>query len=206
MDAYQNYQELSRHEKENVDYLIRSRAGVTTYAVVAIHGGGIEPGTIDIADAVAGNDHAFYAFKGLKEKGNAVLHISSNRFDEPECLKTAMNATIVISIHGHHSRNKIVYVGGLHTKLKRQIIDCLTRAGFRAEEVDEPGLRARMAENICNRCRCGQGVQLEISIGLRLKMFDHLTHRPSRRKTAVFHEFVSALRKALQSFSDVKNV
>jgi len=36
---------------------------------MAPHGGGIEPGTIDIADAIARSEYTFYAFQGIKKRG-----------------------------------------------------------------------------------------------------------------------------------------
>jgi phage replication-related protein YjqB (UPF0714/DUF867 family) len=62
---------------------------------MAPHGGGIEPGTIDIADNLAGCDYTFYAFKGLKKGGNNILHINNNTFDEPIALRVAQNADII---------------------------------------------------------------------------------------------------------------
>ena len=56
---------------------------------MAPHGGGIEPGTTEIAEAVAGHEHTFYSFSGVKARGNSVLHITSSRFDEPEGIAIA---------------------------------------------------------------------------------------------------------------------
>jgi phage replication-related protein YjqB (UPF0714/DUF867 family) len=46
-------------------------------AILAPHGGGIEPGTSELAEAVAGEGLSFYAFEGLKRSGNAVLHVGT---------------------------------------------------------------------------------------------------------------------------------
>lgn len=43
----------------------------------APHGGGIEPGTSEIADAIGGERGSFYTFGGLKSSGTADLHITS---------------------------------------------------------------------------------------------------------------------------------
>ena len=48
MDKYRNFQELKRHEKEGTDYEICARKGSSGIAVMAPHGGGIEPGTMDM--------------------------------------------------------------------------------------------------------------------------------------------------------------
>ena len=79
---------------------------------MAPHGGGIEPGTGDIADAVAGQHHSFYCFKGIKKQGNRVLHITSNRFDEPLAMTMVTNANWVLTIHGCRDVEPVVWVGG----------------------------------------------------------------------------------------------
>ena len=66
MSKYRTFRQLSACETEDIDYRIRCRPGRTGIAVVAIHGGGIEPGTSEIAEAVAGDRHSFYTFRGIK--------------------------------------------------------------------------------------------------------------------------------------------
>ncbi|MCA1601484.1 MAG: poly-gamma-glutamate hydrolase family protein [Acidobacteria bacterium] len=87
MDLYPSFTHLSRREREGRDYRIRWRTGDSGVAIVAPHGGGIERGTSEVADGIAGREHGFYAFEGLKSVGNHVLHLSSNRFDEPQALR-----------------------------------------------------------------------------------------------------------------------
>ena len=197
MDKYANYDDLKQHEKEGEDYVILLRENNSRIAVIATHGGGIEPGTVDIADGVASSEHTFYAFKGIKRKGNAVLHITSNKFDEPKGVRLAENADVVVSIHGYQGKDEVVFIGGRNQDLKEKIRYMLNEAGFHAEISTKTGLRAQHPENICNRCRSGEGVQLEISRGLRDRMFDNLDRRPWRKKTRLFFEFVDTLREAL---------
>ncbi len=198
MDKYSNYNDLKQHEREGEDYVVILREDNTRIAVIAPHGGGIEPGTVDIADWVAGTEHTFYAFKGIKKKGNAVLHITSNRFDEPKGVGIAKNADVVVSIHGYHGNEDKVYIGGRNRDLKSRILHMLNKAGFHAEISTKPGLRGQHPENICNLCRTGEGVQLEISRGLRDRMFDNLDRRSWRKKTGLFLKFVDTLREALR--------
>lgn len=197
MDRYACYSELREHEKEGFDYVIHLRKGESEIAVVAVHGGGIEPGTFDIADAVAGETHTFYSFRSIKPAGNARLHITSTHFDEPKCLGAVKEVDTVISIHGLRCNDEVVYIGGLDADLKKRIKDSLTYAGFKAEESLQPGLRAIDSQNICNRGRSGKGVQLEISAGLRICMFHNFTKRSVRLKTRIFYIFVKALQNAI---------
>lgn len=195
---YTSYAELKQNEKENEDYTIFYRQTDSQISIIAPHGGGIEPSTGDIADALAEGDYTFYAFKGLKKTGNRILHISSNTFDEALGLKASQNAQITISIHGSKYKTERVHIGGRDQDLKQKIRHALKAAGFEAEISQVTGLLGVRPENICNRCRTGKGVQLEISKGLREKMFDNLDHRLLRMRTTVFYRFVNTLKEVLR--------
>jgi len=197
MDTYASYNELAQQETEGRDYVILSRKGRSSIAVMAPHGGGIEPGTADIADAIAADQHAFSAFKGIKRQGNAILHIRSDCFDEPTHVRTAERACLVITIHGCRGKEEAVHVGGRNDHLKTRIIEALNQAGFRAQQSLKPGLQGKSRRNICNRCRTGEGVQIEISRGLRERMFEGLSRRAIRKKTQIFYRFVQAIRDAI---------
>jgi phage replication-related protein YjqB (UPF0714/DUF867 family) len=54
-------------------------------AIIAPHGGKIEPGTSEIAAAIAGDDYSLYRFQGLRDRPREELHITSAKFDEPTC-------------------------------------------------------------------------------------------------------------------------
>lgn len=197
VDKYTNFFELKQNEVEDEAYTILYREVDSKFAIIAPHGGGIEPGTIDIADVIAGCDHTFYAFKGLKKKGNAVLHINSNIFDEPLGVKASQNALITVSIHGSKDKTEMVHIGGRNEPLKQKIMHALRLAGFDAAICDAPGLRGNKPENICNRCQSGKGIQLEISRGLRERMFNNLYHRSLRKKTICFYKFVNTVKAEL---------
>ncbi|ACN14827.1 hypothetical protein HRM2_17210 [Desulforapulum autotrophicum HRM2] len=196
-DKYTNYDELSQNERLNADYAILHREVDSKIVVISPHGGGIEPGTIDIGDAIAGCDHTFYAFKGLKKSGNKILHITSNSFDEPLGIQVAQKALIVISVHGSRFRTETVHIGGRNQLLKQKILHALKAAGFNAEISELPELQWISPENICNRCKSGEGVHLEISRGLREKMFDNLDIRSLRKRTKCFYKFVNTLKAIL---------
>jgi phage replication-related protein YjqB (UPF0714/DUF867 family) len=200
MDAYASFQELRRYETEGVDFIIRRRLAGTPIAIMAPHGGGIEPGTAAIADAVAADVFSFYAFIGRKPSGNRHLHLTSSRFDEPRGLALARRAHTVITIHGSRHREAIVSIGGRNQPLQSEIRRRLQAYGIRAALSQENGLRGIDMCNLCNRCRSRQGVQLEISKGLRQSMFKPLTLRSTRRTTVLFTAFVDALKDALASY------
>src|SRR4030095_5264141 len=128
-DQYKNFAELARKEVAGVDYRILLRRETSSFAIVAPHGGGIEPGTSEIANAVAesdlsaGTNLSFYAFEGIKSEGNKDLHITSTNFDEPICVTLIKTAQIIITIHGEHSDEdgEGVFVGGLNKRLGQRI-------------------------------------------------------------------------------------
>jgi len=49
---------------------------------------------------IAGSDFSLYAFRGIKEKDNKKLHITSHHFDEPMALEMASKSETVLAIHG----------------------------------------------------------------------------------------------------------
>ncbi len=52
-DKYPNFATLEQHERSGIDYCVLVRREEPAFAIVAPHGGGIEPGTSEIADAIA---------------------------------------------------------------------------------------------------------------------------------------------------------
>jgi len=199
--AYRNYSDLSRNEREGLDYKIRIRCrkGGSPYCVMAPHGGGIELGTSEISDAIAGDEHAFYAFEGLKVHGNAVLHLPSISMDEPKCLRIAKMSETVISVHGCRDDGSIVYIGGLDSLLILKIHERLSSEGFTVSDPPNPELQGRHPQNICNLSATGKGVQLEITVGLRRQMFSDLkTLRGRKNPTQVFRRFVEIIQRVLR--------
>lgn len=195
MEKYKNFEELKQAETEGVDYQVHSREGNSGIAVISPHGGGIEPGTTEIADRVAGDEHSFYSFEGWKQKGNAALHITSRRFDEPTGVRLAAKAETILTVHGCKGREKAVYIGGTDEDLMGKVRDALEDGFFPVQE--HPRFPGTSPLNLCNRSRLCKGVQIEISAALRRSMF-HNFSRPERKKTTrVFETFVNALKKGL---------
>jgi phage replication-related protein YjqB (UPF0714/DUF867 family) len=197
MDKYKNYKQLRQNEQEGKDYKIHVREKPSGIAVIVPHGGGIEPGTMELADKTADNLYAFYCFEGIKKTRNSDLHITSENFDEPQGVSIVKRSNKVLALHGCKDDEDIVYLGGVDNDLKEKIKKALYRAGFTSKKSPRPALQGKSQRNICNRCLSGGGVQLEISKGLRKKMFVNLTRQGRKHKTESFYKFVSAVRKAL---------
>lgn len=198
MKYYASFDELQKQETLEVDYRIRFRKGSSGIAVMAIHGGGVEPGTTEIAEAVAGGQHSFYTFSGLKTAGNARLHISSRKFDEPLGLEIATGSHTAITIHGCRDADPAVYLGGRHDQLKACIRATLKAAGFAVRDSRRfPGINPK---NICNKNTSGMGVQLEISLALRKRLFPGLTRRHRKCFTPGLTRFASAIQNGIADY------
>ena len=203
MDIYSTYEELQRNEKEGSDYRISWRGGSSGIAVLSIHGGEIEPGTTRIANAIAGWEHSFYSFQGIKSAKNFSLHITSTRFDEPIALEIVCRSNIIISIHGSAHKEPVVHVGGLDDELKLHITSELNASWFKALDCGKMPFGGIDQKNICNLCGRGMGVQMEISRGLRAMMFQDLSPEGRRFRTDVFARFADAVRRAIAPFADL---
>jgi len=186
---------LREHEREGRDYRVRARRGRSGILVLAPHGGNIEPGSSQIAEAIAAEAHSFYALEGLKSSGNRCLHITSIDFDEPRCLDILKSSRSALAIHGCKEEGEILYLGGLDEVLRNRL-----EKSLQLNELPlgvRPGIHGMSPSNICNRTATGMGTQLEISLGLRRKMFHHLGRTGCRQTTPWFEAFVSAVRAAL---------
>jgi phage replication-related protein YjqB (UPF0714/DUF867 family) len=169
-DKYRAFAELRLSEREGIDYRVRFADRPSRIAIIAPHGGKIEPATSEIAVAIAGDDHSFYCFEGIKPDHNGDLHITSINFDEPVCVGLVSRAGGIVAVHGSVGDNEEARVGGLHHVLRGEICAALRVAGFDAAVETSGPYAGKSPENICNRGSLRAGVQLEITRGLRDKL------------------------------------
>lgn len=167
MDKYSSYSQLTKSEQEGVDYtvIVRQSHGARV-AILAPHGGRIEPMTDEIADRIAGNEFSLYCFKGCKKNGNCDLHITSHNFDEPRCLELIRNHEWVIAIHGCSDRGEGVFLGGLDRELIKRLADALSKVDISVMTKGHKYL-ATLTTNICNRGALNAGVQFELTLPFR---------------------------------------
>lgn len=128
--------------------------------------------TSQITKWIAAEDFAWYCFEGLKDLDNQKLHITSYNFDEPTVLLALQEAHTVLTIHGlKNTIDEFIMIGGLDTALGSELRVALQHHGFIVRESGQAygGVRAT---NICNRGCTGKGVQLEISLALRKRIFE----------------------------------
>jgi phage replication-related protein YjqB (UPF0714/DUF867 family) len=196
-DRYVTIAELERAERRGIGFQTILRPGSTEWAVLAPHGGGIEPGTSELARAIAGTEHSLYLFEGLRLSGNSRLHITSTNFDDPPALHLLAHLPRALTVHGSGDREPRIAIGGLDTLSGERILDALRESGLPAEwdtNEDHPGTSPR---NLCNRNARGTGVQLECSLALRRMMFAGLSRSGRSHTTGTFETLVGAVRRAL---------
>lgn len=206
-----------RHELFD-DSLART-GEVAHTAIIAPHGGGIEPGTSELCLAVAGYHPAtlpqtppagvtydYWMFEGLRARDNDKLHVTSTGCDDEIALSLCGGALHAVALHGFlpdPGDDTDVLVGGategVDESLRQSMLDALNEGGFKAVDANGDGELDGDSEcNIVNRTLLKRGVQLELSKPLRESMFGEFSR--SRRKhttNQVFWTFVAVCRDVL---------
>lgn len=168
-DRFERYSDLAAAYAHDADYRVISQFGPSRRVLVAaIHGGNIEPGTSDIARAIAGDDHGLYIFEGLEWSGGYHdMHITSDNFDEPIFDAMAAVHDTVISVHGcRDDWGEGIMIGGLDHALQSHIAAALRNAEIPVCDRDHL-FSVVSSQNVCNRGCFGRGIQLEIPRKLR---------------------------------------
>lgn len=170
-DIYSCFKELNETEREDSYNIICEKEGRSDlYAIMAPHGGKIESGTTEISVAIAREDLSLYIFNANKTNNNRALHITSARFDEPQCESMLGKVETVLAIHGARDPEKEpkerVWVGGsLREKFVIHLDATLSPLGILVEII--PEFLGKDPNNICNRGISKEGMQLEITKSLR---------------------------------------
>lgn len=199
-DRYLNFNALIAEQTEDRDFRVRvAMRDQDNVVVIAPHGGAIEPGTSELAFAIAGDQLSFAIFEGIKSSQNKNLHITSTNFDEPRCIRVVEQSRTAVAIHGERSKEVMVFMGGADLTLRLHVSKALEEAGFRVCEHENQRLQGKLKANICNRGTSGAGVQLELSHGLRSALFESLSEAGRAQQTPMFQQFVDAVREGLKS-------
>jgi phage replication-related protein YjqB (UPF0714/DUF867 family) len=143
--------------------------------LMAIHGGGIEPGTEEIARFVADHSGAsLYVYAGRRSGGNLSLHRPSHdgKIEERALfVQFLQHVKIAISIHGHGRGRNRAYVGGLHENMVQRFVELARPALSQYEWISDPkiippGLSGQSPSNVVN-LPPAKGMQLELPSKLR---------------------------------------
>lgn len=128
----------------------------TQTIVMALHGGGIEPGTSEIAIAAAGYHparlmpatdgqglHDFWIFEGLLSKDKDKLHVTASNYNEPIATELVQNAHRCLSLHGCSHRQ--AKVSSTHPMGSFRSADSIPNFGISSWQNSLPhGFRLRM--------------------------------------------------------------
>ena len=143
--------------------------------LMAVHGGGIEPGTEEIARFVAHHSGAsLYVYGGRRSRGNISLHRPSHSGRIEKRLLVVQflkHVKAAISIHGHGRGQNLAYVGGLHESMVQRFVELARPALSQYEwiwdpKIIPPGLSGRSPSNVVN-LPPAKGMQLELPLKLR---------------------------------------
>ena len=203
-DHYKNFTELKSDTKEHRDWQTNAKTtNNKDILVTAIHGGGIEPGTSELAKLISKKgDYNLYSFEGLMKSNNQKLHITSTRFDDPKLIKLTNKSNESISIHGIQEQKKVVYIGGKDKAMAKSITKELEKEGFNVEKSPNY-VNGDSSKNIINKNDTGSGVQLEISTQYRKSFFDHgrldrkTRENPNDYKQSIY-DFAEAVTKGIK--------
>ena len=183
---YRSFEELAVAERESVDYQVRVHARDSPIAVLAPHGGKIEPGTSDLAEYIAREDFSFYAFEGVRSGGNGRLSLPVESFNEPQCSELLGCCVLAVVISGIRGYSREVKVSGGNAGLREELEGVLAAAGFEVVQDDRPANELEL----CNRP--GPGLRIEVSKKLR----DRFVSYPRD-----MDRFVSCIRAVLLQFA-----
>lgn len=213
-----------RHEWSQMVEDLATDSTETQRVVMAVHGGGIEAGTSEIALAAAGYHpatlipvidgrglHDFWIFEGLLPNGNGDLHVTASNYNEPIATELVQNARRCMSLHGCSDTQAkvseaqplgIIQIGGRDFELRTFVLEELTAVGITAEITTDRDLLGEDPANIGNQTQLGGCVQLEMGRRYRASLFGTDT-RPRRKHTtnAQFWLLVGVLRKAMSKAS-----
>lgn len=209
-DKYNNYAELRAAEQIGKDYNITCDLYSDEMIMVVPHGGGIEPGTTELAYEtelwIKSGRISTYTFNSTKSSNNVDLHITSANFDEPVGVGAVTNHKHAISFHGYaDSKNENTIVGGLNEEFKQIVIKHLQAQGFNAEAATTR-FTGTDPKNIVNRCEHGAGVQLELSTLQRKKFFTNddwsAGNRRLNRTEVLTERYAKAIALAIDEYTE----
>lgn len=199
-DLFSSMTELVRNESE---FMFETENRLSDKLITAIHGGGIEVGTSELAKCIAEQTKAnYFSFKGLKSKNNYDFHVTSTNYDYPDLLMWNQNMNHTIAIHGYASKKAHTYIGGLDKQLVSLITQNLKNAGF-SVDIAPNHLAGREPHNITNKNKRGMGVQLELSTQQRKELFinndsSRANREVKRNWSENMYKYANAINNALQ--------
>jgi phage replication-related protein YjqB (UPF0714/DUF867 family) len=200
--TYRDFSELVLHAAKGKDYRIDILDRGVEITVTAVHGGGIEPLTSELAAAIAGEEHNLYDLRGLRRVGNEELRVPAARFSEMRLQGLLKRSRVAVSVEGVDGAEAAVCLGGRNRRLRRLLAESLSEAGFVVCKPSSP-MPSHDPTLFFNAPSDG-GVQIEFTRALRESMVGgplvDLNWEESARRSEAFHRCVVAVREALEQY------
>lgn len=206
VDKYKSMTDLQQHTTEGKDWQIHTNDEKNKTVVMAPHGGGIEPGTSEVAREIADKSKSgYYSFSAIRPVNNQQLHVTSANYNEPKAEQMVGQSDRTVSIHKTAREGRDAYIGGRDQALRNSISQSLTKEGFNVGEATG-NIAGQNPQNIVNRNRNGAGVQIEVSNkAVRSFYKDGNVSRPARENTNNYtprmHAFTTGVSNGLQQQS-----
>lgn len=204
-EALKNFVELKAKGKEGIDYVITfnpSNALNPDYFLMTLHGGKIEAGTTELAQAVLkqyslkNRTVSAYDFSSLHHSKifdessltDPEFHLTSARNDDPILKREAMKASHCLSLHGFKGDESDFCLGGRdhegrdHFSKKIELFLSQNAPELKSCTTCCGKWRGEATLNPVNFCK-NKGIQIEMSQKVRLKIL----------KEPPFKEALSAL-------------
>lgn len=203
MDKFKSMKKLEKKTIENEDWEIEIEDKDSDVSILAIHGGGIEPGTTELAQVIAEKGgYNYFSFKGIRSKGNNELHVTSIHYDNQQALDLVKKSERAITVHGCKGEESVVYIGGDDYQLIDILSETLQDIGIKVEGAPHT-MAGTQDRNITNQTKNDAGVQLELTSELRKSLFvNHKSSRKSRENRDnwgdLMYDFADATSKAIQ--------
>ncbi len=202
MSPFGDFSELVLKTVKDRDYTVRLRQGGSEILIAAVHGGGIEPLTSEVAAAIAGDEHSLYDFQGTRASNNEELRIPISRYDEMRLRTLTERSQVCLSIEGVEGSDQVVHLGGRNRRLRAILVERLQSAGFQVAPSVE--LMAAHSPVLFFNTPADGGVQVELTRALREGMVDCPLISSDRQAeshwTDRFHALVAAARAALADY------
>lgn len=215
-DFYRSMTELYKCEPpEHYSKHVRSILYSDTI-VMAIHGGGMEIGTSELAFGIAGGVYDkqdpfnYFVFESHRKPGqNGVMHVTASKFDDEAAHIMVGKMNRCISLHGskdtatgYPEGSKIAWMGGLNTRLRDLVMTELVKAGFDARVTEDDMLNGDHPNNVANLTKNREGCyQIELTTSLRGSFFsDNTAGGRGKSQTEDFWRFVEAVRRGLARY------
>lgn len=161
-DTFKSLASLKQSLNEGQDFSISVVDRDSRVTVVSPHGGKIEPGTSELARALAERGYNLFDFQALSDNAGRTGHVTSTNFRDARLTSLLNKSTVCVSFHRMRDRHRTIYLGGKNQRLKEIAARSLKEAGFRCT-TDPPRLKGVESDNFVNLAQ-DKGLQVEIPV------------------------------------------